>query len=397
MVLTSKQEAGLKIAIDRYRAGEKYTVIAGFAGTGKSTLIKFIIAALNLYPEDVCYVAYTGKAAQVLKNKGCPNVMTAHKLLYKAKPMPNGTYKFEPKLSIGDFKIVVVDEISMLPKAMWDRLLTHNVYIIACGDPFQLPPIDKDSDNHALDNPHIFLDEIMRQAYDSEIIRFSMWIREGKPINEFPAAGEQVMFINPGDITTGMYEWADQIIVATNAQRFEVNKFMRQIKGFGPEPQIGDKIISLRNQWEFLSYGADPSPLTNGSIGTISRLEKRNIRVPYWISDKSVPFLYTTMIDENENRFDCIPIDYTALTTGNKFLTPQQEYAMLKANKYPDPPFEFSYAYGITGHKSQGSEWPKVLAMEENFPRPIEEHARWCYTVATRAEEKLVWQKKKAA
>ena len=141
MVLTSKQEAGLKIAIERYRAGEKYTVIAGFAGTGKSTLIKFIIAALNLCPEDVCYVAYTGKAAQVLKNKGCPNVMTAHKLLYEAKPMPNGTYKFEPKLSIGDFKIVVVDEISMLPKVMWDRLLTHNVYIIACGDPFQLPPI----------------------------------------------------------------------------------------------------------------------------------------------------------------------------------------------------------------------------------------------------------------
>lgn len=219
-----------------------------------------------------------------------------------------------------------------------------------------------------------------------------MWIREGKPINEFPVSGEQVMFVRPGDITTGMYEWADQIIVATNAQRHAVNTYMRQIKGFGPEPQVGDKIISLRNQWEFFSHGADPSPLTNGSIGTITHLEHRNVRVPYWVSNKSVPFLYTTMIDENENRFDYIPIDYTALTTGNKFLTPQQEYSMLKAGKCPDPPFEFSYAYGITGHKSQGSEWPKVLAMEEKFPYPAEEHARWSYTVATRAEEKLVWQ-----
>lgn len=392
MTLTVKQEEGLRTAVERFRAGEKYTVISGYAGTGKSTLIKFIIAALGFQPEEVCYMAYTGKAAQVLKQKGCPNAMTAHKLLYKAKPMPNGTYKFEPKLSIGDYKIVVVDEVSMLPMPMWQRLLTHGVYIIACGDPFQLPPIDKDSDNKVLEKPHIFLDEIMRQAYDSEIIRFSMWIREGKPINEFPVSGEQVMFIKPGEITTGMYEWADQIIVATNAQRHQVNTFMRQIKGFGPEPQEGDKIISLRNQWEFMSCGGDPSPLTNGTIGTIEYTQKRNVLVPYWVSQKPVPFLYTRMLDENNDLFEGIPIDYTSLTTGSKFLTPQQEYTMRKANKCPDPPFEFAYAYGITGHKSQGSEWKKVLAMEERFPYPAEEHARWCYTVGTRAEEKLVWQ-----
>ena len=190
MELTKKQEEGLKIAVSRYKAHEAYTCISGYAGTGKSTLIKFIIAALGLEPEQVCYVAYTGKAAQVLKQKGCPNPITAHKLLYKAKPMPNGTYKFEPKLSLeGEYEIIVVDEISMLPKEMWLRLLSHRIHVIACGDPFQLPPIDKDSDNHVLDNPHVFLDEIMRQAYDSEIIRFSMWIREGKPINEFPASG----------------------------------------------------------------------------------------------------------------------------------------------------------------------------------------------------------------
>ena len=98
MILTNKQEQGLKIAVERYKNREPWTCISGFAGTGKSTLIKFIIAALNIPPEQVCYVAYTGKAAQVLKQKGCPNPITAHKLLYKAKPMPNGTYKFVPKI-----------------------------------------------------------------------------------------------------------------------------------------------------------------------------------------------------------------------------------------------------------------------------------------------------------
>jgi exodeoxyribonuclease-5 len=391
MILTAKQEEGLKIAVERFKNHEPYTCISGYAGTGKSTLIKFIIAALDIPPEEVSYVAYTGKAAQVLKQKGCPNPVTAHKLLYKAKPMPNGTYKFVPK-PVSDYRIIVVDEISMLPKEMWQQLLSHRIHVLATGDPFQLPPIDKDSDNHVLDHPHIFLDEIMRQAYDSEIIRFSMWIREGKPIHEFPASGQQVMMVKSNQIVTGMYEWADQILCATNAKRNAINQFMREIKGFGPEPEVGDKIISLRNQWDFLSNDwEDPAPLTNGTIGTIETAMRRDITVPFWICDKKIPVLNTTMIDENGDKFDYIPIDYTSLTTGEKFLTGKQEYQMRKSDKCGDPPFEFSYAYGITCHKAQGSEWGKVMVYEERFPFDKTEHARWAYTAATRASEKLVW------
>lgn len=46
MILTRKQEEGLKIALERYKNNEKYTVISGYAGTGKSTLVRFIINAL---------------------------------------------------------------------------------------------------------------------------------------------------------------------------------------------------------------------------------------------------------------------------------------------------------------------------------------------------------------
>ena len=53
-------------------------------------------------------------------------------------------------------------------------------------------------------------------------------------------------------------------------------------------------------------------------------------------------------------------------------------------------PLEFTYGYAITCHKSQGSEWDKVLVVEEKFPFDKEEHARWLYTAATRASEKLV-------
>ena len=74
-------------------------------GTGKSTLIKFIIAALGVNEEDVAYVAYTGKAANVLKQKGCLNAITAHKLLYHAVQMPDGKYMFKSKRKLdGEYK-----------------------------------------------------------------------------------------------------------------------------------------------------------------------------------------------------------------------------------------------------------------------------------------------------
>ena len=100
MVLTAKQEEGLRIALDRYHAGEKFTVISGYAGTGKSTLVRFIIEALNIDEEDVVYTAFTGKAAEVLHKKGNKNAMTLHKLLYDSFPKGDGTFFKKPKALI---------------------------------------------------------------------------------------------------------------------------------------------------------------------------------------------------------------------------------------------------------------------------------------------------------
>ena len=49
-----------------------------------------------------------------------------------------------------------------------------------------------------------------------------------------------------------------------------------------------------------------------------------------------------------------------------------------------------AYGYAITCHKAQGSEWNKILVVEENYPFDKVEHARWLYTAVTRASEKLV-------
>ncbi len=390
MVLTAKQEEGLRVAVQRYKERKPYTCISGYAGTGKSTLIKFIIAELDVNPEtEVCYVAFTGKAATVLQSKGCANAITAHKLLYQAKPMPNGTYKFIPKVDLGNYKVIVVDEISMLPCKMWDLLLSHHVYVLATGDPGQLPPVDKDADNHVLDEPHVFLDEIMRQAQDSEIIRLSMWVREGKPLADFPCAGEQVRILTPDQVVSGVYEWPDQILCATNAKRNAINALMRQNRGFGQEPCEGDKIISLRNHWEYFSSSGNWA-LTNGSIGTITSFNKEEIYPPFYIYDKPITYMFTNIELEDGDTFIGTPIDYKGLMTGTPTLDGKQTFQLNKHKSSLDAPFDFAYAYAITCHKAQGSEWDKVLVFEEGFPYSAEEHRRWLYTAVTRAREKLV-------
>ena len=124
MVLTLKQEQGLKECVERYKNGEKYCVISGYAGAGKSTLVKVIIENLpGIDPEeDVVYACYTGKAAQVLLKKGNKNVTTLHKLLYESIPKPDGTFFRKPKETI-DYDVVVVDEVSMAPKTLIDHYL----------------------------------------------------------------------------------------------------------------------------------------------------------------------------------------------------------------------------------------------------------------------------------
>ena len=78
--------------------------------------------------------------------------------------------------------------------------------------------------------------------------------------------------------------------------------------------------------------------------------------------------------------------------TGNKylrFLFFHKKHPQNKLYKHLLP-YEFTYGYAITTHRAQGSEWDKVLVIEEKFPFNEEEHARWLYTAVTRASEKLV-------
>jgi exodeoxyribonuclease-5 len=305
-----------------------------------------------------------------------------------SKQRPDGTFFHIPRRPLPPYQLIVCDEISMLPKDMWELLLSHHIHILALGDPAQLPPISED--NGILAHPHIFLDEIVRQAQDNEIIRLSMDIRLGRPLSLFH--GKQVQVITKSELVDGMYTWADQIICARNDTRRQINDYMRQ-KLFGitsPEPLEGDKVICLRNNWDDINELGDC--MVNGTIGTVSyiRYDYNDTYLSPKLTWDFLPDGYIASQCPQDPYFRDVSIDYKLLTTGEPTVN-QQNFKRFPKEVVPQ---EFDYGYCITCWKAQGSQYNKVLLFEENFPFEEEEHRKYLYTGITRAVEKLVVVKK---
>lgn len=389
MELTKKQEEGLQIALDRHRAGEKYTVISGYAGTGKSTLVRFIIDALDVDKNKVAYATYTGKAAEVLRKKGNPNAMTLHKLLYDSIPRQGGGFIRIPKKQL-DYSIVVVDEVSMVPKTMVDMLLAHRIYILFLGDPFQLPQIDKKETHTLLDKPHIFLDQVMRQAAESEIIQLTMKIRNGEDIPFMH--GKEVIVAPKAELVTGHLTWADIIICATNKTRHNMNRQKRELLGYSGVLQTGERIIVKRNYWE--DCDEDGNALVNGTVGTVANPYESFVRIPSYVKNdrRDLPLIGCIFTPDGGKSFDTFEIDKDYLLKEEPCVDWRVSYQLgkLKPKIGDILPKQATYGYALTCHAAQGSEFDKVLVIEESFPFDKVEHQRWLYTAATRAAEKLV-------
>ena len=214
-----------------------------------------------------------------------------------------------------------------------------------------MPPISKDANVQTgydlLQSPHIFLNEVMRQAQESEIIKLSMDIREGKQI-QFNK-GNEVQVIHRDELNTGHLLWADQIICATNATRISLNKQVRELMGFNEEPQNGDRLICLRNSWDKVSNIGEP--LVNGSIGFLYNSYSNFIKPPY--SNSISVICGNIKINEDEFYEDLI-LDKKSIINGEYSLD-WKTYSRMKSNKFMQHlvPLEFTYGYAITAHKSQ--------------------------------------------
>lgn len=389
MILTNEQEQALKIILNKYKNHEKYVTICGYAGVGKSTLAKFAIEALDVSPEKVAYATYTGKAAEVLRKKGNPNAMTLHKLLYDSIPRQGGGFIRIPKKTL-DYDIILIDEISMAPKSMLEMLLKHKVFCIFMGDNFQLPQIDKNEAHDFLQHPDIFLSTVMRQAAESEIIQLTMKIRNGEDIPFMH--GKEIIVAPKAELVTGHLTWTDIIICATNKTRHNMNRQKRELLGYSGVLEENESLLIKRNYWEVCNENGDA--LVNGSIGTIKNVFESFRRIPSYVKSdiRDMPTIVGEFISDDGVSFGNIEFDKNFLLKEEPCIDWRTSYQLGKLkNKIGDIiPKQATYGYAITGHCSQGSQWDKVLVIEESFPFDKVEHARWLYTCCTRAASRLV-------
>lgn len=332
---------------------------------------------------------------------GNKNAQTIHRLLYQWFPKPGGGF-YRKRISFLPYKLVICDEVSMIDADMIQELLTHiECHIIFTGDPFQLEPINRGSENILLYNPHVFLNQIMRQALESDIVRLSMEVREGKSLENFCGTDAQVISCN--DVVDGMFTWADQIICAKNDTRVAFNKKVNELLGYSNKDIYnGQKIICLRNYWDIISEEGDP--LVNGTIGKIDNIRQVRRKIASSLGGGYIDTVLCDLITENQDIYYNLPLDKNQLLTGTRTITDRA--LLYRIDKFYNSPWakskglinpiplEAELGWAITCHKAQGSTFTRVLVQEEGFPFNNIEHQKWLYTAITRPSEKLVLVKK---
>lgn len=392
-----------------FNEARQFFVLSGFAGTGKTFLLAHVVKfALHLNSgEEAVFIAPTGKAAAVLVKNGTP-AGTVHSLIYtldednfevdeNGEIIRSGKPQFKRREKIDEkIKLIVIDEASMVDETLLSDILSFGVKCLFCGDKAQLPPVR--GENVILSRADFSLNQIVRQAEDNPILAVAHAVREGRylPYENY----ENKVLIVPKASFTGAKRVqfllaADQIICGRNSTRAALNEEIRAYKGFeGSLPQDGEKLICTLNDWEKPLDGNGRFFLVNGVIGIAKNVQKEgkglasmdfypdfvtgSVRVPfdtgifrsgdyrYFYGDRAMEFSDGTFAHEG---------DFRALAK--------------KKIVHDEPVCRFEFAYAITCHKSQGSEFDYVIVFDESWAFG-EERVRWLYTAVTRAKQKLV-------
>jgi exodeoxyribonuclease-5 len=275
------------------------------------------------------------------------------------------------------YGVIVIDEGSMVNAELWKHLMSYGIPIIAIGDHGQLPPIGKQNFN-LMEDPDQILEEIHRQALDNPIIKLSMMARNGQYIKpgNYGHAAKFTAYDSKRFLSMLKVDPDTICLCGINKTRVRINEMLRENHGFTrKQPYPDEKVICLKNNREL--------GIMNGMTGYIRKLVVTSDNTYELTVDVDGGYRIRTIT--YANIFGKVKYD-TAFEDANH---PKVRRVLREhKQKYADL---FDYGYCISVHKSQGSEWERVVLFDErNYYQSDDDYARWLYTGITRARNKLL-------
>jgi exodeoxyribonuclease-5 len=415
-------------------------IIKGYAGTGKTTVMRSLVKSLKGWRLGATLLAPTGRAAKVLGMYSGERASTIHKQIYQRRTSPSGGVYFVASTNTSRNTIFIVDEASMLG---WDRSgfnqsnLIEDLFeyvfsqpgckLILIGDGAQLPPVG------ALESPaldlkflrseftitpaEVVLNEVMRQTGESGILDLATQIRacigsEFQLPFKVPQSGdvERISGLELQDVLETEYSLhGEEGVVLISRSNKRCNAFNQEVRHriFFREGAIstGDYVMAVKNNYFWLDAKSSAGFIANGDIMEVLRIGKEvhrygfNFRhvtarlVDYPNEEPVDLVIWIDALMEEGPSMDQKAVDKLYRSVREDYMdlpTKEERRIALQKDPYYNA-IQVKFAYALTCHKAQGGQWPSVI-VDQGFitqDHLDDEFFRWLYTAVTRAVSKV--------
>jgi GTPase SAR1 family protein len=265
-VPTEEQKEGAKRLVEFLNSTKKIFVLKGAAGTGKTSLMYYVLKDFYQRGKRIAVSAFTNQATnEIGRRTSFADAITLYKLLKLQADNESEKLFFTSKGKplVEQYDIIVVDEASMILDRDLNLLIQEinktysTTKLIITGDRYQLEPVGQETDNIAFGFDNCFeLKSIVRQAENSNIIKYATEVRK---IQDRIDVGEKIGIktklnpvLNPDN---------DDLLILNNSKEF----LQMMIEDFK-----SDEYKNSANYVRCISY-------RNMSINKVNNLIRRNI------------------------------------------------------------------------------------------------------------------------
>lgn len=418
-------------------------LLTGYAGTGKTTLMRSIVETYRGLNGNIVLLAPTGRASKVLAQRAGMPASTIHRHIY----MPSssgGVTSFVLRPNTLKHALFVVDEASMIAdqptdgnafgnRSLLEDLLLHIgmghfCKVLFIGDTAQLPPvglpISPALDLNVLANTYQLslvnhqLTQVIRQAEKSTVLKNATQIRQllAEGNDEKPklkTATDVVRLVDGWEMEEAFQSlFSDSnrengiMIVRSNNRANKYNLDIRARIQFKEDIiASGDRLMVVKNNYFWLPQQSPVGFIANGDAAEVLSIRNREEVYGFEFIDATVQLLdYPEQAPVDcKLLLDVLQADAPALTYAQQnrlFDEIEREYAHIgnrrnRIQQVMNNPYynalQVKFAHVVTCHKAQGGQWPNVIIEQSWLPtgEVDTEYLRWLYTAFTRAQEKV--------